>query len=217
MTQSLRKLLLFILLFASFVSYEKQAQAAFISPDDWSDLSTWTPSYNADSSITDVYYPTSLSPASAILSTQGINSGILMTSIEKSVTFLEKGSIQFDLDFRTSETDAKGSDFSQSVSDFLVFSFISPGYDPFELFRGNPTNFSPIATCDISDLIGMSGTLYFDLLDQDNATYTDTVISNLAFTPAQSSPVPEPSTLTLLLGGAAIFGVNAVARRRKQV
>ncbi|TWJ32801.1 PEP-CTERM sorting domain-containing protein [Geobacter argillaceus] len=195
-------------------------EAAAVPVSAMNGLDGWTGSYLADSITPNT--PTSITVSSASLYTQGINSGIFLTSISNDISFDATGSLQFDLSLSILPTpDDRGSSYDQTVRDFLNFSFLgSDGSFAFLDSWNTSTlpgvsgtlNFGTI-TYDISTLRGSSGSLYFDLNDQDDGLYTKAVISKLAFVPAQVAPVPEPSTIVLLAAGVCALGIRMRTRK----
>jgi len=198
-----------------------QRDACAVPVSGLNGLDGWTSSYMdtsytvLDDTATNESTPTTISSTTASMFTQGINSGIFLTSISSEINFDLTGTLQFNLSFTTSP-DAMGSSYPQTVSDFMTFSFFDTTLNATsELASRNTGDFtSGTITCDISSLFGNSGFLYFDLNDMDDGFVTNAVIETVAFAPSQVAPVPEPSTILLLAGGFAAFAIRM--RRRTQ-
>lgn len=202
-------------------------QAEAVPVSTLNGLSGWTGSYTdtdynlLDDTAANVSHHTSVSSSSATLFTQGINSGVFMSTIATDVDFDMRGTIRFDLSMSLADTlDGRASTYDQTIRDFLSFSFFGTdssfsqldSHNTFTLGSAPGTIDFGTIMCDVSSLYGSSGSLYFDLLDMDDGFYSSATISNLAFVPEQVAPVPEPSTVVLLAVGLGFIGIRL--RRR---
>jgi len=88
----------------------------------------------------------------------------------------------------------------------------------------NPSTFDPVNvlalgnglfrfTTSITALAGRSGTLFFDLSDQDDGFFSTARVDNVAITVGTTA---APAPATWLLCGSGVLGVLGLARQRRR-
>jgi hypothetical protein len=191
-------------------------------------LSGWTADEDGSNTTSNVVIN---SNNQAVLSTAGFLTGPYLVSLWQSFVVPDLATtLSFDINFSNTSIDFVLDSTSGSFPDFFQASYVddSDGYDAF--FMGVDKNgfydedFNPLLTpsplvalennwfrytTSITNLVGRSGTLYFDLLDMDEDCYSTAKIDNVTIT---SAPVPEPSTLLLM--GCGFVGLAGVFRKK---
>jgi hypothetical protein len=154
----------------------------------------------------------------AVLQTQGIGSGIGVVTLYQSFTFpVLASTLSFDIGFQRLGTDTGG--VPETIPDFLWVYYLDNdqnmaaksfvGADVNGFYDPNDSSIA-LALMDlgnglfrfstgVQDLAGRSGTLYFDLYDQDDGFYSAARADNVTI----STAVPEPGTWLFLVFGLA--------------
>jgi hypothetical protein len=168
----------------------------------------------------------------AVLSTPGVASNVDMISLWQWFEVPKLATtISFDVFFSNTPDSECSDDTDDSFPNYFQASYVDDNLDEYyAFFMGVDENGfyaegfnllltpSPLValennwfryTTSITNLVGRSGTLYFDLLDMDEDCYSTAKIDNVTIT---SAPVPEPSTLLLM--GCGFVGLAGVFRKK---
>jgi hypothetical protein len=202
-------------------------QAGIINGDFSGELSGWS---TMDCGV-DCFIPSASisvnSDGQAVLATQGINSGVSLTSLYQSFSIPSSvTTLSMDVGFWRTDADALNPDEPFGVSDFLSVSYLDDsgdtGYDRslISFNSDGPYNASgalvPLSDgwyrlfIIINDLADRSGTLYFDLNDQNDGFQSVVKVDNVTLI----SDVPESSSTILLLGIGLLFILGFARKER---
>ncbi|OGW35847.1 MAG: hypothetical protein A2X58_11165 [Nitrospirae bacterium GWC2_56_14] len=197
-------LLLAILLF----TFSNASATPIMNGNFSDDLNGWTEEYDLGyTPPASVPYPAIVDAGKAVLSTQGYDTGIWLSSLYQELSGFEPGTIQFSLGIKQIEDSSGPSDGDLYIDDYLNVSF-GAAFASFNIGNDFSTPFSFTVT-------GDPGTLYFDLYDQDDGKITSFLIDDVTFSPF-TTPVPEPSTFALFAFALGALGVRVRASRSKK-
>jgi hypothetical protein len=192
--------------------------AGIINGDFSGELSGWS---TMDCGV-DCFIPSASisanSDGQAVLATQGIASGVSLTSLYQSFSIPSSATtLSFDVGFWRTDADALNPDESFGINDFLSISYLDntgdTSYDRSLMAFNADGPYNALGTLTplsdgwyrfsilINDLANHSGTLYFDLNDQNDGFHSIAKVDNVIL----SSSVPESSSTILLLGIGLLF------------
>ncbi len=206
--------LLFLILFLNFLD---SSCAAPVNGDFSSGLTSWTTADLINSCFISPSQSVTADSGYALLETSGYGSGVKMVSLAQSFSFpVSSRSLFFDIGFWTQNDSDAGGNGSETFPDFFQVSWLDEDSGQsrrlLSLDRdGLWLSLDTMSVASLADgwfriavnaeeLSGRSGSLYFDLSDQDDNRLSKAGVDNV-----RVQVVPLPATLFLLCPGLSVI------------